>query len=93
MEYYVALLGEKMNKKFIIKTCSDLDFEGMVVDIEYDGNTIAMISHEKGLDNMDIEIFASPHPILPLLFPLDEFLSAIASAKEELSLPPIDSED
>ena len=58
-----------MNKKFSIEMCSDLDFEGMVIDISY----------EKGIDNMEIEI----RPILDkLIFSLGDFFVALEKAKQ-----------
>jgi hypothetical protein len=57
------------DKKFTVEVCSDLDYEEMVADISYENHTLATISQENGIDNMEIEIF--PHSemtswILPL---------------------------
>jgi hypothetical protein len=48
-----------MKKKFLIETCSDLNYEGMVIDISFDSQRIAMINYDKGIDNMEIEILSS----------------------------------
>jgi len=59
--------------------CSDLDFEGMVIDISYDMETIASVNYDKGIDNIEIEI----HPISEkLTFSLDDFFLAIERAKQ-----------
>lgn len=68
-----------MNKKFSIEMCSDLDFEGMVIDISYNMETIASVNYDKGIDNIEIEI----HPISEkLTFSLDDFFLAIERAKQ-----------
>lgn len=59
--------------------CSDLDFEGMVIDICYDMEPIASINYDKGIDNMEIEM----HPISEkLIFPLDDFFLILEKAKQ-----------
>ena len=45
-----------MNSNFRIRICSDLYYEEMVADICFKNNTIAVVSQEKGIDNMEIEI-------------------------------------
>ena len=74
-----------MEKKFRVYLCSDLDYEEMVADICYEGRTFAMITQEKGIDKMEIEIFsAAEEEIKPWKFFLDDHLSAIKLAKETL---------
>ena len=46
-----------MREGFSLEICSDLDFEGMVIDISYNMETIASINYDKGIDNMEIEFF------------------------------------
>lgn len=59
--------------------CSDLDYEGMVVDVSYDMETIASINYDKGIDNIEIEVY----PISEKLkFPLDDFFLVLEKAKQ-----------
>ena len=51
----------------------------MVIDISYDMETIASISYDKGIDNMEIEI----RPILnKVIFSLGDFFVALEKAKQ-----------
>lgn len=59
--------------------CSDLDFEGMVIDISYDMETIASINYDKGIDNIEIEMCPISEKIM---FPLDDFFLALEKAKQ-----------
>ena len=68
-----------MNKKLSIELCGDLDFEGMVIDVTYNKETIASINYEKGIDNMEIEIPPKPENFV---FPLDDFLLILEKAKK-----------
>jgi len=68
-----------MNKRFSIEMCSDLDFEGMVIDVSYDMETIASINYDNGIDNMEVEM----RPISEnIIFPLDDFFLALRQAKQ-----------
>lgn len=62
--------------------CSDLNFEGMVIDISYNMQTIASINYDKGLDNMEIEIFPVKENSPELIFPFQDFLAALEKAKK-----------
>lgn len=55
MEPLEDLLNMVVNKGFCIKLCSDLDFEGMVVDVCFDDRTVATINYDKGIDNLKVE--------------------------------------
>lgn len=82
-----------MNYKFYLTIFSDLDYEELVSDInraycENKACTIATISRENGIDNMDIELFFSPRSRHYFKFPFDDFLRIIDKAKEALSYPP-----
>jgi hypothetical protein len=70
-----------MNNNFRIRICSDLDYEEMVADICFKNNTIAIVSQEKGIDNMEIEILIT-NDALNRKFPLDEFIEVVAMAKK-----------
>jgi len=73
-----------MNDKFRIILCSDLDYEEMVADICYEDYTIALLTQEKGIDNMEIEILPLPSNIKPFKIPLDGFIRIINFAKKRL---------
>jgi len=68
-----------MNKEFSIEMCGDLDFEGMVIDVTYNKETVASINYEKGIDNIEIEIPPKPEKFV---FPLDDFFVALEKAKK-----------
>lgn len=70
--------------KFKVVRFSDLQHEGMAVEIQYDGVPLAELSRDRGVDHMQIEI---PSRFAPgsVLFPLDEFLAAVAEARELLA--------
>ncbi len=64
--------------------CSDLDYEEMVADICYDNQTVAMITQENGIDNMEIEIYPHDEQKKSWNFPLDDFIEVLAVAKKGL---------
>lgn len=73
-----------MKDKFKIRLCSDLDYEEMVADISYENYTVATITQEKGIDNMEIEIFPPEKPTKSWKFSLNDFVEIIAFAKKSL---------
>jgi len=75
-------LSDNMNDKFTIELCSDLDFEGMVVDISFSNQIIAMLNYEKGINNIEIEIFSSTDSSVKRVFLLKDFVNALESAKK-----------
>ena len=60
-----------MSSKFHIEMCGDVDLEGMAIYISYDTEIIASITYEKGINNMEIE-----------LFPLEDFFVFLEKAKK-----------
>ncbi len=81
MEHYVVLSKGNMNKKFTVEVCSDLDYEEMVADVSYENHTVATITQENGIDNMEIEIFF-PTETSTWTFPLNDFIETIVFAKK-----------
>lgn len=73
-----------MKNKFQLRICSDLDYEEMVADISYDDHTLAMITQENGIKKMEIEVFPPDGKIKSWKFLLDDYVSAIISAKQTL---------
>jgi hypothetical protein len=69
--------------KFRIRFCSDLDYEEMVVDIIWNNQTVATISQEKGIENMQLKIFASSEENRSWVFSLDDFIDIISVAKKK----------
>lgn len=69
-------------EKFRILICSDLDYEEMVADICYEDLTIAIITQENGIENMEIKIL--PIDENSCSFPLNDFIETIIFAKKRL---------
>lgn len=74
-----------MNKKFAIEISSDLDYEEMIAHICYENHTVAIVTQEKGLENMEIEILTPKGEIETWVFPLNDFLNALQFAKKKLT--------
>jgi hypothetical protein len=72
----------KNDKKFSIQLCSDLDYEGMVVDLCYDAEIIASINYDKGIDRMEVEFFRFGKADHEVKFPLKDFLETLDEAKK-----------
>ena len=70
-------------KYFKIRFCSDLDYEGMVVDIVYKNNTLLTLYLDKGVDNIEIKLYA-PQKNEFWDFPYNEFIDVLEKAKNEL---------
>ncbi len=73
-----------MSNKFHVRVCSDLDYEEMVADISYENHFIAIVSQEKGMDNMEIEILFAENAKNKMAFLLEDFIEAITVAKKSL---------
>jgi len=71
-------------KGFKIRICSDLDYEEMVADISYENYMVAVVTQEKGIDNMEIKIFPPGNGLTSWDFPLDDLIKALQSAKNVL---------
>ena len=71
-----------MNKKFIIELSSDLDFEGMVVNICFGNQEVAMLNYDKGINNIEIQIPSQNEESQRFIFPLQDFLTVLEKAKK-----------
>ncbi len=71
-----------MNEKFSIELCSDVDFEGMVVDISYNMQTVASINYDKGVNRMEIKMIPFGCDARGLIFPLQDFMAILEKAKQ-----------
>ena len=77
----------KLDSGFEILYFSDLSYEGMTVEIQYQGQQVVQINKDKGVDNMEIDIYSQyVHPdfISELKFPLNDFLEALDVARKAL---------
>ena len=68
-----------MNKGFGVKLCGAVDFEGMVIDICFNDETLAMLNYDKGVDHIEIEMLAQSENCV---FPLKDFLMALDKARK-----------
>ena len=71
-----------MKKKLTIEMSSNLDFNGMVIDISYNMMTIASINYDKGIDNMEIEFFPFGSNSEKIILPMRDFLSVLEKAQQ-----------
>lgn len=71
---------------FTVEICSDLDYEEMVADISYENQTIAIITQERGIEDMEIVLLYPNAEITSRNFPLNGFIEAITFAKKRLIL-------
>lgn len=71
-----------MRKRFLIETCSNSNYEGMVVDISFNNQRIAMINYDKGIDNVEIGILSSGEESSGCAFPLKDFFNILEEAKQ-----------
>lgn len=83
MEHSKDLLREGMKtiNGFVIEISSDLDYEEIVANILYKEETIAILSQENGLENLEIEIFPSVEA-KPWKFSLDDFIKTLQLSKK-----------
>lgn len=70
------------SKGFEIVLSSDNQYEQLCAELYYDGNIVAIISQEQGLDKAIVEIFSSKTN--QWTFSLSEFISATKQARDEL---------
>ena len=80
-----GLLKSNMKKKLTIELSSNLDYEGMVVDINYNSTTLVSINYDKGIHNMEMEFFPSGIGKEKVLLSIHEF-SGILKEAEQLAL-------
>ena len=82
MEVLEDLLRSNMKKTFLIETCSDVNYDGMVVDISIDNQRIAMINYDRGIDQLEIEILLSTDQLSKCVVPLKDFLEILEKARD-----------
>ena len=79
---FVRRRDSEQKQKFWIELCSDLDFEGMVVDVSYNMQTVASINYDKGVEKMEVEMFPFGNDSQKTILPLQEFLDVLEKAKQ-----------
>ena len=62
--------------------CSDVDLEGMAIYISYGTEKIASITYERGINDMEIELFPFGKRNNAQIFPLEEFFVFLEKAKK-----------
>lgn len=67
---------------FEIAPFSDLDYDGMAVEVRYQGVPVAELNKDKGLDACELVIPSRFSPVdASFTFPLDGLLEALSAAK------------
>lgn len=67
---------------FEVAPFSDLDYDGMAVEIRYQGNPIAQLTKDSGLDACELIIPSRFSPAdTSFTLPFDAFLEALSAAK------------
>lgn len=72
-----------MNKKITIELSSDLDFEGMVVEITIENSILVRLNYDKGINNIEMELIPG-EGCKSANIPLNDFLTSIEKAKNLL---------
>ncbi|MDP1978689.1 hypothetical protein [Undibacterium sp.] len=73
-----------MNEKFTLDVSSDLDYERMVVNLNYLDDQVAVLSCDQGLKHAIIKILDRSYEESTWGFDLLEFLNALQQAYEKL---------
>ena len=71
-----------MKRKFSIDLIGDVDFEGMVVEINFDHHVLARLNYDRGVDKIEVEF--CPGAQTNIVFPLAEFSDVLERAKNIL---------
>ncbi len=76
----------KFESGFEILRISDLNYEGMTVEIQFQEEPIAQLNMDKGRERMEVELFTkfADKKFVPK-FPLKDFMDALDMAKKLLN--------
>ncbi len=79
------MMAIKLKSGFEVLRYSDLSYEEMTAEIQYGGEQIVQINMDKGLNNLEMEIFTEfvSSDFKPK-FQLNDFLEAVNEAKKIL---------
>lgn len=83
----MAIRVNKMNKKFRLALSSDLDYEDMVIYINWGNDMLAILDQEKGPDQKDLEILRSSKED-NWKIPFKEFRNSLDAAENFLDESP-----
>lgn len=76
-----------LDSGFEIIYVSDVNYQEMTVEIKYEGQQVAQINKDKGVERMEIEIYSEYVQldfVSELKFPLGDFLEALHKASAAL---------
>ncbi|MBG4273096.1 hypothetical protein [Pseudomonas aeruginosa] len=71
------------NPDFEVVGFSDKRYEKLTIEIQYKGEPVAQINQDKGVDNLELEIFADLNSTI-LKVPFIGFLEALNLAKDSM---------
>lgn len=71
------------NPDFEILRSSDVRYEQLTTEVQYQGQPVAQINQDKGKENLELEIFADLRDAT-LRIPLDDFLESLRLARDSL---------
>ena len=71
-----------INKEFRLQLFGDLNLKGMAIEITFHDSIIASINYEKGVNNIEIELFHFTIDDTRLIFPFDDFLHILKKAEQ-----------
>jgi hypothetical protein len=75
----------QLESGFVIAKFSDLDYEGMTVEVRYNGVPVAQLNRDKGKYAQEIEIPARFSPEeARFIFPVNAFIKALEEARRLL---------
>ena len=70
-----------MKNKYEIQIMSDVDYEELIVEINYEGKYLALIDQEEGKNSLRIQFNDS---LKDLIFSYTELLDVLSEAKKQL---------
>lgn len=76
-------MAMKLKSGFEVVRYSDLDYEQMTVELQYQGEQVAQINMDKGIENLEVELFTEfLDPSFKPVFKLTDLLEAIGEARK-----------
>jgi hypothetical protein len=77
-------MNEKDKNQFTIEVSSDLDYEKMVINLNYCNNQVAILNCDAGVDQTKIEILDKYEEKIIWSFDYQSFIKALNKAYEKL---------
>jgi hypothetical protein len=72
------------NDQFIIEASSDLDYEKMVINLNFGNNQVAVLHCDKGINQIEIKLFDRYEDKVIWDFDFQSFMTALKLASEKL---------